>query len=346
MVDSHFHVQLTAVLDVLMKTAVSDICALAESWFKSLHLELARSKKENEDLKKKLQSLEQKTAAETAQDTKTTKEEKDEAVSEVRDTEDTEENGPCFALISEHKPESEKYPSAPQSLQCSFTVGSSCETENEECVLLDEVCETERIEEKQQSDLSVLWSSDLRPDSTYLLKESQLNFTNTNSRITSKLGKELTLPKSAENAKHLMYSKLVLDSLACERGSTFTCNVCGKNLSTKNSLASHYRLHTREKLFACTLCGKRFAKKFNLEVHYNIHTGAKPYVCTHCPKSFADPSAFRRHEWVHTRKSQHTVRNTKFRFSCNTCGKLFLSKISLSAHSQLHTTEKRQKVVF
>lgn len=81
MVDSHFHVQLTAVLDALMKTAVSDICALAESWFKSLHMEIARSKKENEDLRQKLRSIEQQKhqpVAETAHlERKTTKEEKD-----------------------------------------------------------------------------------------------------------------------------------------------------------------------------------------------------------------------------------------------------------------------------
>lgn len=253
----------------------------------------------------------------------------------------TEENRPCFALISEHKPESERY--EPVSQPCSFTIISSCETEADECVVLDEVCETETIEE-QQSDISGLWSTDRGPNSTYLLKESQSNSTNTDSRMTSKFGKYLNL--TAESAKHLKYSKHLVDSLACEKGSTLTCNVCGKNLSTKNSLASHYRLHTREKPFGCTLCGKTFAKKFNLDVHYNIHTGAKPYVCTHCTKSFADPSAFRRHEWVHTRELQHTACNSKYRFSCNTCGKLFLSKTLLSAHSQLHATEKHQKVVF
>lgn len=90
MVESHFHVQLTAVLDVLMKTAVSDICALAESWFKSLHMEIEKSKKENEDLRQKLQSMEQQkhqAAAQTAEvEIKAAKEEKEDAGSEVRET--------------------------------------------------------------------------------------------------------------------------------------------------------------------------------------------------------------------------------------------------------------------
>ncbi|KAB5586452.1 hypothetical protein PHYPO_G00001780 [Pangasianodon hypophthalmus] len=86
-------VELTAVLDVLMKTAVSDICALAESWFQSLHMEIARSKKENEDLRQKLQRMQEQNpqaAAETELESQSTKEEKDEDTgSEVRDTDDS-----------------------------------------------------------------------------------------------------------------------------------------------------------------------------------------------------------------------------------------------------------------
>ncbi|MCJ8728218.1 hypothetical protein PDJAM_G00001780 [Pangasius djambal] len=93
MVDSHFHVQLTAVLDVLMKTAVSDICALAESWFQSLHMEIARGKKENEDLRQKLQRMQEQNhqaAAETELESQSTKEEKDEDTgSEVRNADDS-----------------------------------------------------------------------------------------------------------------------------------------------------------------------------------------------------------------------------------------------------------------
>ncbi|MCI4374077.1 hypothetical protein PGIGA_G00001930 [Pangasianodon gigas] len=217
MVDSHFHVQLTAVLDVLMKTAVSDICALAESWFQSLHMEIARSKKENEDLRQKLQRMQEQNhqaAAETELESQSTKEEKDEDTgSEVRDTDDsgctvfagtstedlaasaqlwpsseedskkrnfsatesapaerahsrwnhtpvgtksemmdrsvrervepklddTEINSQCYALSNELKTESEKFQPALQTSECSIEVGSDCENESEECVMLDEI---------------------------------------------------------------------------------------------------------------------------------------------------------------------------------------------------------------
>ncbi|KAI5106485.1 zinc finger protein 551-like [Silurus meridionalis] len=393
MVDSHFHVQLTAVMDVLLKTAVSDICALAESWFKSLHTEIARSKKENEDLRQKLQMMEQEKhqpAVEPEAENTTTKQEKDDGV-EVRDTDDsmkrncsatdsapakrphlrwnhtpaemkersdresveqklddTELNGGFYVLGNEFKTESEKSQPVLQSSECRMEVGLHCLNQSEKCVLLDEVCAAEspqyRREEEQQFDVSCLWTPDLEPNSTHLLRENQSAFTNSDHRMALHLGKDFSSAVAPKTAKHLNFSKITSISLLSEKGNV--CNICGKNLSTKNSLASHYRLHTGEKPFMCAQCGKSFAKKFNLDIHYNIHSGLKPYMCAHCPKSFADPSAFRRHEWMHTRKLQQ---NTKYKFSCNTCGKCFLSKQSLAAHSQLHTAEKQhsvQKVLF
>ncbi|KAK2854605.1 hypothetical protein Q7C36_006474 [Tachysurus vachellii] len=428
MVDSHFHVQLTAVLDVLMKTAVSDICALAESWFKSFHMELARSKKENEDLRKRLQIIEQEKhhepAAETALESKITKEEKDDTGSEVRDTDDsgstvyagtstedlpasahlwpssseedfkkrncsatesapdksthsrwnhtamstktkildrpfmerveqrlddTEGNSRCYARSNELKADSEKSQPARQTSECSVNVGSHREDESEVCVVLDDLSEMacpQNRREDQQPDISCLWTPDFQPNSTHLLRGNQSAFTNSDCRMNLNLDKDFNLAVADKNVKHLDCSESFSGFLPCEKSSIFVCDVCGKNLSTKNSLASHYRLHTGEKPFMCAQCGKSFAKKFNLDIHYNIHTGAKPYTCKLCPKSFADPSAFRRHEWIHTRKSQQKTFNVKYRFNCNICGKCFLSKPSLAAHSQLHNAEKQQKVLF
>lgn len=249
---------------------------------------------------------------------------------------DIEINSQRYSL----KTESETYDPAPRSSECSMEAGSH--GNSEECEVLDEVCEAEspqhRREEEQQFSVSCLWKPDIEPNATHLPSEDQSVFTSPDYR---NLGNNLNSAVATRNAKKFNFSKRTSVSLPCEKGRKFICNICGKNLSTKTSLASHYRLHTGEKPFMCAQCGKSFAKKFNLDIHYNIHSGVKPYTCTLCPKSFADPSAFRRHEWIHTRKSLQNSCNTKYKYSCHTCGKCFLSKQSLAAHSHLHTADKR-----
>ncbi|KAG5842118.1 hypothetical protein ANANG_G00174270 [Anguilla anguilla] len=53
-----FHTRLTSIMDQLTKVAVAEICGLVDDGYALLHLELARSKKEVEGLKKKLHMME------------------------------------------------------------------------------------------------------------------------------------------------------------------------------------------------------------------------------------------------------------------------------------------------
>ncbi|XP_053089187.1 uncharacterized protein LOC113526375 isoform X3 [Pangasianodon hypophthalmus] len=61
--DSYFHVELTAVVDGLLKAAVVEICALADRWRDDLRMEITTSRSENEQLKRKLQIMEQSLSA-------------------------------------------------------------------------------------------------------------------------------------------------------------------------------------------------------------------------------------------------------------------------------------------
>ncbi|KAJ8337302.1 hypothetical protein SKAU_G00385220 [Synaphobranchus kaupii] len=53
-----FHTRLTSIMDQLTKAAVAEICGLVDDGYSLLHLELTRSKKEIEGLKRKLQLME------------------------------------------------------------------------------------------------------------------------------------------------------------------------------------------------------------------------------------------------------------------------------------------------
>ncbi|KAJ8397391.1 hypothetical protein AAFF_G00439400 [Aldrovandia affinis] len=53
-----FHSQLTSIMEVLAKAAVTEICQLVDDGYAVLRLEISRSEKENQTLKRKLQMLE------------------------------------------------------------------------------------------------------------------------------------------------------------------------------------------------------------------------------------------------------------------------------------------------
>ncbi|XP_029971909.1 uncharacterized protein LOC115406145 [Salarias fasciatus] len=61
-----FHAQLASIMEVLANTAVAEICELVDSGYAVLQLEISRSRKENEVLRRKLRLMELRTARATA----------------------------------------------------------------------------------------------------------------------------------------------------------------------------------------------------------------------------------------------------------------------------------------
>ncbi|XP_039859788.1 endothelial zinc finger protein induced by tumor necrosis factor alpha-like [Simochromis diagramma] len=164
--------------------------------------------------------------------------------------------------------------------------------------------------------------------------------------------------------------KLELDSTVCD--------VCGKVMKNKSSLARHSFIHTGKKPFACHLCELRFNRRDNLQHHLNrlhpdgvakrekqrqvqawlcavcgktfscrsrlkthevIHSGVKPHSCDLCPKAYMRANDLEHHKKVvHVDGTAEPPRPSSL--LCDFCGKEFKCRSQLAVHFQTHTGER------
>lgn len=156
------------------------------------------------------------------------------------------------------------------------------------------------------------------------------------------------------------------------------CDVCGKVMKNKSSLARHSFIHTGKKPFACHLCELRFNRRDNLQHHLNrlhpngvaklekqrevqtwlcavcgktfscrsrlkthevIHSGVKPHRCDICPKAYMRTNDLEHHKKiVHVDGGAEPQRPSSL--LCDLCGKEFKCKSQLAVHFQSHTGER------
>uniref|UniRef100_A0A3B4TPQ8 Zinc finger protein 358-like n=1 Tax=Seriola dumerili TaxID=41447 RepID=A0A3B4TPQ8_SERDU len=76
------------------------------------------------------------------------------------------------------------------------------------------------------------------------------------------------------------------------------CPRCGEAFSQAASLRLH--LEQKRKTYACEWCCKSFAQSADLRRHLRTHTGERPHRCTFCSKSFSQRGNLRRHLRIHT----------------------------------------------
>ena len=66
----------------------------------------------------------------------------------------------------------------------------------------------------------------------------------------------------------------------------FSCEICNKTFTRKDSLTRHLVLHTGNFKWYCDICEKGYNQKENYEKHIRVHKGLK-YRCEYCSKAFS-----------------------------------------------------------
>ena len=118
----------------------------------------------------------------------------------------------------------------------------------------------------------------------------------------------------------------------------FSCEFCEKTCSDKVALSAHKRqvhgLGIRNKI-PCEFCEETFKKLVYLHNHAEKHHADKlPFVCGKCHKKFLSVSRLRNHPPCYFKVK---------RFSCETCGNLFVSRSLLARHLLGHTRASLKK---
>ena len=107
-----------------------------------------------------------------------------------------------------------------------------------------------------------------------------------------------------------------------EDTSGFICEVCAKQLKTKNALKCHKKTHVQSVDLACSDCPKTFSQALYLKKHKeNVH-GNSSFKCETCEKLFSTKSNLKTHE---TSAHQKLLKN------CTICNEQF-HKTNLKRH--------------
>lgn len=118
----------------------------------------------------------------------------------------------------------------------------------------------------------------------------------------------------------------------------YECIFCNKVLNFQQSYQRHLQAHNREKTYFCKFCSKELATPNSLSYHekFNCYLGnsqTPSYKCDQCPALCKTKQQLQVHRLVHGNELKH---------ACETCGKAFKWRRSLSDHlKRVHEKKKK-----
>ena len=81
-----------------------------------------------------------------------------------------------------------------------------------------------------------------------------------------------------------------------ERKVMFGCEICGKILANKTTLAQHIKIHEGKKPFRCDICDYSCSQKSNMKTHVaSVHEEKKPFKCNICEYGCSTKSILNKH---------------------------------------------------
>jgi KRAB domain-containing zinc finger protein len=104
----------------------------------------------------------------------------------------------------------------------------------------------------------------------------------------------------------------------------YPCDICGKELASKGSLANHTLRHKSVKDFKCDECSKFYVDRRSLDRHQQLHS-KDIFVCNVCNRFLSSRQVLVAHMKTHLPKQS---------FECDNCDKSFMRKGNFIFHTQ------------
>ena len=93
----------------------------------------------------------------------------------------------------------------------------------------------------------------------------------------------------------LVTKKNILRHVQSHGDKNFTCNICDKHFSTRDSLNQHTKTHWQPKELKCSLCSSLFFSSSSLRKHrIRVHE-RKRFQCPYCQKNFTKEDYCQQH---------------------------------------------------